>query len=259
MTASMACGTGNRLDLIVPLMRSDMQTWQARHRLVVCWPSLATTRIASLRLYQATVPEFCGICKFRFWDPTDIGDLIEYGLYGWALSRFTGLWVSVLAQTSVMDSSATIQLPTKREPFVFPRLDFDPHIRLVDTPHEQERRMVDKLNLVKEFVAANPINHVVTDTAKPKLAIVTTGKSYTNVRQSLRLLGLRSELDLSRVGIRIIKLGLIWPTNRTWLRERVEDARAVLVVEIQERVLGNRIEICALRQSTRTHSRQGRI
>ena len=163
-------------------------------------------------------------------DPTDVGELIDFGLYGWALSRFTGCWTAMLAQTSVMDSSATIE---RSEPssFAFPRLDFDPHIRLVDTPHEQERRMAHKLALVHEFTAQNPINHMVVDAPRPKLAIVTTGKSYTNVRQALRLLGLSSEDEIREVGIRLIKLGLIWPTNREWLRNQVADAQAALVIE----------------------------
>lgn len=163
-------------------------------------------------------------------DPTDVGELIHFGLYGWALSRFSGCWAAMLAQTSVMDSSATIDCRERRTP-VFPRLEFDPHIRLIDTPHEQERRMVQKLGLVHEFIRSNPINHVIANPANPSLAIVTTGKSYTNIRQALRLLGLNSIDEIRQAGIRLIKLGLIWPTDRQWLRQQVEDARAALVVE----------------------------
>ncbi len=163
-------------------------------------------------------------------DPTDVGELIEFGLYGWALSRYCGCWTSMLAQTSVMDSSATIKL-TERSPFVFPPLAFDPHIRLVDTPHEQERRMAQKLSLVREFTGANPINRTIGSGSRPKLAIVTTGKSYTNVRQALNLLGLSSNEDIGRAGIRLIKLGLLWPTDRLWLRDQVIDAQVVFVVE----------------------------
>ena len=163
-------------------------------------------------------------------DPTDVGELVEFGLYGWALSRFSGCWTAMLAQTSVMDSSATInrtELPTP----VFPRLDFDPHIRLVDSPHEQERRMVRKLELVREFIRQNPVNHAVVNPKRPDLAIVTTGKSYTNIRQALHLLGLSSIDDIRQAHIRLIKLGLIWPIDRHWLRSHVEDAQAALVVE----------------------------
>lgn len=169
-------------------------------------------------------------------DPTDIGELIDYGLYGWALSRYTGLWTSVLAQTSVMDSSATIKR-NGASTFVFPRLDFDPHIRLEDTPLDQEQRMALKLALVREFVAANPINRTAVAARHPKLAIVTTGKSYTNVRQALRLLGLATEDELSGASIRIVKLGLIWPTDHEWLRESVSDAQAILVIESKSPVL----------------------
>ena len=163
-------------------------------------------------------------------DPTDIGELVEFGLYGWALSRFTGCWAAMLAQTSVMDSSATIDRSALAG-HVFPGLGFDPHIRLVDTPHDQERRMAQKLELVHEFNRENPINHVIVDPSDPQLAILTTGKSYTNIRQALRLLGLSTNEEIRQARIRVIKLGLIWPTDRQWLRKTVEDARAALVVE----------------------------
>ena len=163
-------------------------------------------------------------------DPTDVGELVEFGLYGWALSRFTGCWVAMLAQTSVMDSSATTYRGELAS-HVFPRLEIDPHIRLVDTPHDQERRMVGKLELAHEFINENPINRVVVDSVNPRLAIVTTGKSYTNIRQALRLLGLSTIDEIRKSGIRLVKLGLIWPTDRQWLRKQVEDAPAALVVE----------------------------
>lgn len=163
-------------------------------------------------------------------DPTDIGELIDYGLYGWALSRFSGCWVAMLAQTSVMDSSASI-LRSRRPSFEYPNVDVVPHIRLNDTPHDQERRMSEKLALVHAFQHANPINAIVVDADKPKLSIVTMGKSYTNVRQALRLFGLDSHDQIRDAGIRLIKLGLIWPVDRVWLREQVRDSQAVLVVE----------------------------
>ena len=175
-------------------------------------------------------------------DPTDVSELIEFGLYGWALSRFSGCWAAMLAQTSVMDSSATIDCQERRT-HVFPRLDFDPHIRLMDTPHDQEQRMVRKLGLVHEFIGSNPINHVIVNPASPVLAIVTTGKSYTNIRQALRLLGLNSNDELRRAGIRLIKLGLIWPTDRQWLRSQVEDARATLVVESKSAFLETELKL----------------
>ncbi|MYD44415.1 MAG: indolepyruvate ferredoxin oxidoreductase family protein [Gammaproteobacteria bacterium] len=163
-------------------------------------------------------------------DPTDINELIDFGLYGWALSRFTGLWTALLAQTSVMDSSATI----KRSPaaqFEFPHFEFDPHIRLGDTPYEQEERITQKLALVRMFQEANPLNNVAVEAPDPKLAIITTGKSYTNVRQALHLLGLSSDTDIERASIRLIKLGLLWPIDHGWLRTHVHGARSILVIE----------------------------
>ena len=102
--------------------------------------------------------------------------------------------------------------------------------------------MVRKLELVHEFNRENPINHVVVDLASPKLAIITTGKSYTNIRQALRLLGLSSTDEIRQAGIRLIKLGLIWPTDRRWLRNQVEDARAALVVESKSAFLESELK-----------------
>lgn len=163
-------------------------------------------------------------------DPTDVGELIDYGLYGWALSRFSGCWSAMLAQTSVMDSSTTVRR-TNTASYRYPTVDIDPSIRLVDTPHEQERRLTEKLALVYAFQNANRINEIVVDTNQPKLSIVTMGKSYTNVRQALNLLGLSTNQQISNARIRLIKLGLIWPVDRDWLRECTLGSQAILIVE----------------------------
>lgn len=164
-------------------------------------------------------------------DPSDVKEVIEYGLYGWALSRHSGCWVSMVAQTSVMDSSATVHIPSNRAPFVSPALDFDPHIRLSDTPHEQERRLALRLDAVLEFGQANPINRALGTEGECRLTILTTGKSYTNVRQSLHLLGLSTQEQIAHAGIRVLKLGLIWPVDKRWLAKHVLGSKAVLVVE----------------------------
>ena len=164
-------------------------------------------------------------------DPADVREVIDFALYGWALSRFSGCWSSMLAQTSIMDSSATIELPKTRPAFAIPKLDFDPHIRLVDTPLDQEARLAQRIQAVQSFVSSNPINSVLSNPNQPKLTIVTTGKSYSNLRQAFQLLGLKTESDLTNADVRILKLGLIWPLDREWLIEQVRNSQVVLVIE----------------------------
>ena len=164
-------------------------------------------------------------------DPSNIAEIIEYAIYGWALSRYVGCWVSMLAQTSIMDSSATIQLPQHRQPFERPVLDFDPHIRLTDTPLDQEKRLEERLAAVPSFLAANPINQVISDPSRAKLTVITTGKSYGNLRQAFQLMGISSKTQLEEAGIKILKLAVIWPLDRDWLTNNLSESQVVLVVE----------------------------
>jgi len=114
--------------------------------------------------------------------PSSVQEVLDYGLYGWAMSRYAGTWVSLIALTDIMDSSAVVHVGSDRVQIRLPD-DFSipvsgVHIRNNDIPIEQEVRMRDaKLPAVLAFARANRLNRVMIDSPTPRLNIVTTGKS----------------------------------------------------------------------------------
>ena len=165
--------------------------------------------------------------------PADVQDVLDFGLAGWALSRYAGCWTGLIALTDIMDSALSVEVDLRRHQFVLPpRSDPDSvHIRLADSPVEQEFRMETKLRLARAFASANPIDRIVAEPSRPRLVLVTAGKAYADVREALDKLELRSEAAIAQAGIRLVKLGMTWPLDDDRVREFCKGAERILVVE----------------------------
>ncbi len=163
--------------------------------------------------------------------PADVQDVLDFGLAGWAMSRYAGCWTGLVAVTDVMDSALTVGVELGRHRFVCPPHDERPHLRLADSPMEQEARMATKLRLASEFASANPIDRVVTDPRKPRLVVVTAGKTYADVREAMDKLDMGSQEAIEGAGVRLVKLGLTWPLDPERVAQFCRGARRVLVVE----------------------------
>lgn len=164
--------------------------------------------------------------------PADVQDVLDYGLLGWALSRYSGCWTGLIALADVMDSALTVEVGLDRHRFVIPpHAEGFPHIRLQDSPTDQEARLETKLRLVRMFASANSVDRIVTTVASPSLVLVTAGKTCADVREALARLGLESEAQLVRAGIRLVKLGMTWPLDNALVHEFCRGARRVLVIE----------------------------
>src|ERR1700758_4342612 len=76
--------------------------------------------------------------------PADVQEVLDYGLLGYALSRYSGLWVALIALADTMDCGMTIDVGLARHRFVTPEGFRMPAgglgIRLKDQPVEKERR-----------------------------------------------------------------------------------------------------------------------
>ena len=164
--------------------------------------------------------------------PADVQDVLDYGLLGWALSRYSGCWTGLIALADVMDSALDVEVSLDRHRFVNPpHAEAFPHIRLQDSPTDQEARLETKLRLVRVFASANSVDRIVTTVASPSLVLVTAGKTYADVREALARLGLESDAQLVRAGIRLVKLGMTWPLDNALVHEFCRGARRVLVIE----------------------------
>ena len=163
--------------------------------------------------------------------PSSVQEVLDFGLAGWALSRYSGCWAGLVTTSDTMDSSATVELPEERR-FVLPDLPRDGSIRLVDDPLAQERRLFEhKLQLAMAFARANGLNRVHSNPWRPRLTLVSAGKVLADTRQALAELGYPTMQALADAGIRLVQPGLIWPLEEDFVRAVCHDSERVLVVE----------------------------
>lgn len=168
-------------------------------------------------------------------NPAGVQEYIEFGLLGWAMSRYAGVWVGFKAIAETVESAVVVDLDAARRTIVTP-LDFDLpagglNIRWPDAPLEMERRLHGpKMEAVAAFARANSFDRTIVDAPNARLGIVTTGKAFLDVRQALDDLGLDAA-ECARIGIRVYKPGLTWPLERAGALRFAEGLQDVLVVE----------------------------
>ncbi len=179
-------------------------------------------------------------------NPSGVQEILDYGLLGWALSRYSGAWVALKTIAETVDSSGSVSVSPDRVKIVIPD-DFEMpvdgvNIRWPDTPLEQEYRLHKyKLYAALAFARANKLDRVVIDSPHPRFGIVTTGKSYLDVRQALDDLGI-DEAYAAELGIRVYKVGMSWPLEREGIRHFAEGLEEILVVEEKRAVIENQLK-----------------
>ncbi|MGN6230848.1 MAG: indolepyruvate ferredoxin oxidoreductase family protein [Trinickia sp.] len=173
--------------------------------------------------------------------PANVQEYIDYGLHGWAMSRYSGLWVAMKCVTDVIESSASIDLDPDRVEIVTPADFAMPagglNIRWPDAPLVQEARLLDeKWYAALAYVRANKLNRIVIDSDKPRFGIITAGKAYLDVRQALSDLGLDDE-TCAQIGLRLLKVGCVWPLDAQDARAFATGLEEILVVEEKRQIL----------------------
>ncbi|HQR02495.1 MAG: indolepyruvate ferredoxin oxidoreductase family protein [Proteobacteria bacterium] len=173
--------------------------------------------------------------------PAGLQEYLDLGLHGWALSRYSGCWVAFKAVADTVETSASVSIDPERVNIVLPT-DFEMpmeglNIRWPDPPLAQEQRLLHhKLYAALAYCRANRLNRVVMDSPRPRLGILTSGKSYLDVRQALDDLGIDVALA-AQVGLRVYKAGMIWPLEAEGVRRFAEGLEEILVVEEKRQFL----------------------
>jgi indolepyruvate ferredoxin oxidoreductase len=187
-------------------------------------------------------------------NPAGVQEIIDYGLYGFAMSRFTGTWVGLKCMHETVESTAVVDGSLDRLGIVVPgpeefRMpEGGLNIRLGDSVLGMEARLHDyKRDAMLAFVRANRLNRVVVSGGRnPKIGIITTGKPYLDVRQALDELGI-DEVKCNDWGLRIDKVACPWPLSRQELADFargldliivVEEKRSLIEVQVREELYG---------------------
>jgi indolepyruvate ferredoxin oxidoreductase len=176
--------------------------------------------------------------------PASVAELLEFGLYSYALSRYSGAWIAMAALSEVVESATTVDLDAL-EARISAWQDADAvreatghrapadglHNRWPDFPSLRiETRLTEKLDAVAAFARLNSIDRLVIDSPQARVGIVTCGKAHHDLVEALRRLGITTE-ELAEAGVRLYKVGLAFPLEQTRIRTFAEGLKEILVVE----------------------------
>ncbi|GGK45844.1 indolepyruvate ferredoxin oxidoreductase family protein [Salinarimonas ramus] len=185
-------------------------------------------------------------------NPAGVQEILDYGLHGFAMSRFTGAWVAFKCVKDNIESTASVDASLGRvkieipDDFVMPPGGLN--IRAGDGILEQEARLHDfKRDAMLAYVRANGLNKLVLSGGRtPKIGVITVGKSYLDVRQAMDELGL-DEVKANDMGLRLYKVACPWPLSRAELVDFargldlvmvVEEKRSLIEVQVREELYG---------------------
>ena len=183
-------------------------------------------------------------------NPSDLQDVLDYGLHGIAMSRYSGLWVALIALADTMDSSGIVNVDANRLTIRRPLDHADPRqsadlntaLQLGTRLETEVITRTLRLPAAKAYVRANRLDRKVFGADRPRFGIVTTGKAYRDLRQTLELMGI-SEDVAREIGLAVFKVAMPWPLEPEAVSgfacglERlmvVEHKRAVIEPQLKE-------------------------
>ena len=178
--------------------------------------------------------------------PANVQEILDFGLYGWAMSRYSGCWVGLKCITDNIDTSASVSVDPARVCITIPD-DFEMpeggvNIRWPDPPLDQEHRLQRyKVHAALAFARVNGLNRVTMDSRKPRFGIVSTGKSYLDTLQALADLGI-NQVEAERIGLRLYNVGMPWPLEKQGIHHFAEGLEEILVIEEKRAVMENQIK-----------------
>ncbi len=180
-------------------------------------------------------------CGLPVFFPASVQEILDLGIHAFALSRYAGVWSGMKTIQEIVESSATamidpdrveIKLPTD---FVMPAGGV--HIRWPDAALDQEQRLFDyKWYAALAYIRANRLNYNAIEGKNDRFGLIASGKAYNDTRQALLDLGL-DDASCQRLGIRLHKVGVVWPLEAQLTREFATGLQEILVVEEKRQVI----------------------
>ena len=172
--------------------------------------------------------------------PAGVQEILDYGLYAWALSRFAGVWVGLKTMKDTVEATSVVDGDPMRMSFVtpdFPMPEGGLNIRLGDTPVAQEARMIDHKRFAAEaFARANRIDKRVWGKAGAKIGFVAAGKNWLDLVHAFDLLGIDAA-EAERLGITTYKVGQTFPLDMKSFHDWAEGLDLIVVVEEKRKLI----------------------
>ncbi len=174
-------------------------------------------------------------CCIPVFSAANVQEIYDYGLIGWQLSRYAGVWTAIKAVSDIYESWYPIDTDPSRNTAVIPAGHVieapGVHTRWPDRSIDQDERMLTRrLPAVKAFIKANNINRVTNGAGNRKLGIISSGKTWADVQEALRDLGI-GEKEMAELGLTVFKVGMIWPLEPEGIQVFCAGLEQVLVIE----------------------------
>ena len=176
--------------------------------------------------------------------PATIQEYLDFGLYGFALSRYAGCWVGFKCVTDVVEGSASVAVDPERVRIVEPQ-DFalppgGLNLKLGVFPLVAEAQMLQRLEAAKAFVRANGLDRVIWPKARKRLGIVSTGKAWLDVMDALAQLGIDGA-RAAELGIAVYKVAMVWPLEPAGIADFAAGCEQLLVIEEKRPVIEEQV------------------
>ena len=180
-------------------------------------------------------------CGLPVFFPANVQEILDLGIHAFAMSRFSGVWAGMKTIQEIVESSATAMIDPERVKTIVPT-DFEMpagglHIRWPDAALDQEARLFDyKWYAALAYIRANKLNYNAIEGKNDRFGLIASGKAYNDTRQALLDLGL-DDVTCRHIGIRLHKVGVVWPLEAQLTREFATGLQEILVVEEKRQVI----------------------
>lgn len=180
-----------------------------------------------------------------YLNPSNVQEYLDFGLHGFAMSRFSGCWIGMKCITDTVESSASVSIHPDRVRVTLPDGEMTDaagrHLRWGVTAVEAEvRQYQSRLPAVQAYIRANRLDREVIVSPRRRLGIVTSGKSFLDVMQALDELEL-DVISCGELGISVYKIAMPWPLEQVGAMEFAAGFEELLVVEEKRPVIEDQL------------------
>ncbi len=237
-------GKGPGVDRCGDVFRHANAAGSAKHGGVLCLAGDDHGAKSSTVPHQSDHAFIAALMPYLY--PSSIHEIIQMGLLGIAMSRYSGCWVGMKVITETVETTGQVDLADEMTPFVTPS-DFEMppgglNLRWPDDRFDQDRRLQDYKGFAAiAFARANAINRVTMDSPNARYGIMASGKSYEDVRQALRELGVTEQVA-ARIGLRLYKIGMPWPLEPEGVRQFAVGLEEIFIVEERREIVENQVK-----------------
>ncbi len=237
-------GKGPGVDRSGDVFRHGNAAGSAKHGGVLCLAGDDHGAKSSTVPHQSDHAFISALMPYLY--PSSIHEMIEMGLLGIAMSRYSGCWVGMKVITEVVETTAEIDLTDEMKPFIIPT-DFELppgglNLRWPDDRFAQDVRLQDYKGFAAiAFARANKVNRITMDSPNARYGIMASGKSYEDVRQALRELGITEQVA-AKIGLRLYKIGMPWPLEPEGVRNFAVGLEEIFIVEERREIVENQVK-----------------